>query len=122
MMDYLEAHSKGQAEIEIINYDEDHGAIRKHLYKQFGAGAGGNIHEKEIDFDRSMPEKGKPAFPDGCNMGEKLRQLESRRLYFLRMAGSEEQRRNYTYCQETKLVRIVLDHYNRKKYSDCWSQ
>ena len=119
MMDYLEAHSKGQAEIEIINYNEHHGDIRKHLYKQFGAGTGGNIHEKELDFDRGMPEKGKPAFPDGCDMGEKLRQLESRRLYFLKMAGSEEQRRSYTYCQETKLVRIVLDHYNRKEYSEC---
>ncbi len=68
MMDYPEAHSKGQAEIEIINYNEHHGDIRKLLYKQFGAGTGGNIHEKELDFDRGMPEKGKPAFPDGCDM------------------------------------------------------
>ena len=35
------------------------------------------------------------------------------------MTGSEEQRRTYTYCQETKLVRIVLDHYNKKEYSEC---
>ncbi len=72
MVDYIEAHSKGQAEIEIINYEGAHIDIRKHLYKQFGAGSGGNIHERELDFDRGMPDKGKVAFPKGCDMSEKL--------------------------------------------------
>ena len=119
MSDYVEAHAEGQAEIEMINYSGDLRDIRKHLYKQFGAGSGGNIHEKELDFDRGMPEKGKAAFPAGCDMGEKLRQLESRRLYFLRMAGTREKRMTYTYCQETKLVRIVLEHVNKNEYGDC---
>jgi hypothetical protein len=61
-----------------------------------------------------MPEKGKVAFPAGCDMGEKSRKLETRRLYFLKMAGSEELRKTYVYCQETKLVRIVLEHVNKK--------
>jgi hypothetical protein len=113
MNDYIESHAEGQAEIEMINYDGDLRDIRKHLYKQFGSGSGGNIHEKELDFDRGMPEKGKAAFPAGCDMGEKLRQLESRRLYFSRMAGSAERRRTYTYCQESKLVRIVMEHVNK---------
>ena len=112
MQDFVEAHSDGQAEIEMVNYDGDLRDIRKHLYKQFGSGSGGNIHEKELDFDRGMPEKGKVAFPKGCDMSEKLRLLESRRLYFMRMAGSAEQRRTYVYCQENKLVRIVLEHVN----------
>jgi hypothetical protein len=119
MVDYIESHSKGQAEIEIINYEGAHIDIRKHLYKQFGAGSGGNIHERELDFDRGMPDKGKVAFPKGCDMSEKLRQLESRRLYFMRMAGTPEKRRTYTYCQETKLVRIVLEHVNKEEYGDC---
>ena len=89
------------------------------MYKQFGSGSGGNIHEKEIDYDRGMPEKGKVAFPAGCDMSEKLRKLESRRLYFLKMAGSDELRRTYIYCQESKLVRIVLEHVNKNEYGDC---
>ena len=47
----------------MINYDGDLREIRKHLYKQFGSGSGSNIHEKELEFDRGMPEKGKAAFP-----------------------------------------------------------
>ena len=96
MADFIESHAEGQAEIEMINYHGDLREIRKHLYKQFGSGSGSNIHEKELEFDRGMPEKGKAAFPYGCDMGEKLRQLESRRLYFSRMAGSEEKRKTYT--------------------------
>ena len=119
MADYIESHAEGQAEIEMINYDGDFRDIRKHLYKQFGSGSGSNIHEKELDFDRGMPEKGKAAFPLGCDMGDKLRQLESRRLYFSRMAGTAEKRRTYTYCQESKLVRIVLEHVNKQDYGEC---
>ena len=119
MVDYIESHAKGQAELEVINYSGRLIEIRKHLYKQFGSGSGGNIHEKELDYDRGMPEKGKVAFPAGCDMGEKLRQLESRRLYFMRMAGTAEKRATYTYCQEPKLVRIVIDHVNQDEYGDC---
>jgi hypothetical protein len=102
-----------------MNYTEDWRHIRKHLYKQFGSGSGGNIHEKEIDYDRGMPEKGKVAFPAGCDMSDNLRKLESRRLYFLKMATSDELRRTYVYCRESKLVRIVLEHVNKNKYGDC---
>jgi hypothetical protein len=73
MSDYVESHAEGQVEIEMVNYDGDLRNLRKHLYKQFGSGSGGNIHEKELDFDKGMPEKGKVAFPAGCDMGEKLR-------------------------------------------------
>ena len=66
-----------------------------------------------------MAEKGKAAFPVGCDMGEKLRQLESRRLYFSRMAGTAEKRKTYSYCQESKLVRIVLEHVNKQEYGEC---
>ena len=66
-----------------------------------------------------MPGNNKVAFPPGCDMGEKLRQLESRRLYFMRMAGSDEKRKTYTYCQENKLVRIVLEHVNQQEYGEC---
>ena len=103
----------------MINYNGDLRDIRKHLYKQFGSGSGSNIHEKELEYDRGMAEKGKAAFPLGCDMGEKLRQLESRRLYFSRMAGTAEKRRTYLYCQEPKLVRIVLEHVNKQDYGEC---
>ena len=44
MIDHIEDHAKGQVEIEIINYNGSKAEIRKHLYKQFGAGTGGDIH------------------------------------------------------------------------------
>jgi hypothetical protein len=69
--DFLESHFTGQAEIEMINYVGEMRNLRKHLYKQFGSGSGGDIHDKELEFDRGMPEKGKAAFPNGCDMGEK---------------------------------------------------
>ncbi len=70
-----------------------------------------------MEFDKGMPEKGKPAFFRGIDMIEKLRQLETRRLYFLKMC-SPFRPSSYPYCQETKLVRIVLDHIN-PEYDDC---
>jgi hypothetical protein len=57
MGDYVEAHAEGQAETEMINYDGDLRDIRKHLYKQFGAGSGSNIHEKELEFETIHPRK-----------------------------------------------------------------
>jgi hypothetical protein len=102
----------------MINYSGELMDLRKHLYKQFGSGSGGNIHEQELEFDRGLPEKGKVAFPAGCDMGEKLRQLESKRLFFLKMAGSTINRATYIYCQETKLVRIVLEHVNKEEYGE----
>jgi hypothetical protein len=118
MRDYIESHCKGQAELELINYSGDLRDLRKHLYKQFGSGSGGNIHEQELEYDRGLPDKGKVAFPAGCDMGEKLRLLESKKLFFMKMAGSAVNRTTYIYCQETKLVRIVLEHVNKDEYGD----
>ena len=119
MCDYIEEHSKGQAEMVMVNYSGNKKDIRKFLYKQFGSGAGGDIHLKELEFDQGMPEKGKQAFPIGVNMPAKLRQLESRRLYFWKMCLPEK-RATYPYCKETKLVRIVLDHIrSNDDYKNC---
>ena len=114
---YIEEHCEGAAEIEMINFDSDKSQVRKHLYKLFGAGTGGDIHTIELEFDKGMPEKGKSAFYKGIDMIEKLRQLETRRLYFLKMCSPSRQS-TYAYCQENKLVRIVLDHIN-PEYNDC---
>ena len=114
---YIEEHCKDAAETEMINFSGDRSQIRKYLYKLFGTGTGGDIHVIEIEFDKGMPEKGKSAFYRGIDMIEKLRQLETRRLYFLKMCSPSRQS-TYPYCQETKLVRIVLDHIN-PEYDDC---
>jgi hypothetical protein len=86
----------------------------------FGAGTGGDIHTIELEFDKGMLEKGKSAFFKEIDMIEKLRQLETRRLYFLKMCAPSRQS-TYPYCQETKLVRVVLDHIN-PEYDDCVSR
>ena len=80
--DYIEEHATGSAEMEIVKFDGDMETTRSHLYKQFGSGAGGDIHAKEVEYDAGMPEKGQPAFPKGMDMSEKLRQLESRQKLF----------------------------------------
>jgi hypothetical protein len=122
MIDYIEEHAKGQAEIEVVNYSGSKLEIRKHLYKQFGAGSSGDIHDKELDFEKGMPENGKKAFPKGCDVTVKLRQLEARRLYFFRMCEPSK-RGTYIYCQESKRVRIVLEHIGQDPdYKDCVSR
>ena len=50
-------------------------------------------------------------------MTAKLRQLEGRRLYFMKM-GDISRRATYTYALETKLVRIVIDHIG-PDYKNC---
>ena len=55
-----------------------------------------------------MSEKGQPEFPKGVDMPEKLRQLESRQKLFWDMCKPEK-RAKYIYCQDSKLVRIVLE-------------
>ena len=105
--------------MEIVNYGGDVEAIRFHIYKQFGSGAGGDIHTKEAEYDNGMTEKGQPAFPIGVGIPKKLRQLESRQKLFWDMYKPEK-RATYIYCQESKLVRIVLEHVNLG-YADCVS-
>jgi hypothetical protein len=58
----------------------------------------------------------------GCDVTVKLRQLEARRLYFFRMCEPSK-RSTYIYCQESKLVRIVLEHICQDPdYKDCVSR
>ncbi len=62
------------------------------------------------------------AFPEGCDLIVKLRKLEARRLYFFRMCEPSK-RSTYIYCQESKLVRIVLEHIgDDPDYKDCVSR
>ena len=120
LLDYIEDHSEGQALLELVNFSGAKSEIRKHLYKQFGSGTGGDIHTKELEFDNGMPEPGKNAFVPGMDMTVKLRELEARRLYFWKMCKPDK-RATYLYCQESKLVRIVLDKIN-SDYDDCISR
>jgi hypothetical protein len=93
MLGFIEDHAKGQVELEIINFSGDKMEIRRHLYKQFGAGTGSEIHTKERHFEKGMPEPGQLAFPKGVDMASKLRQLESKSLYFSRCAKQAKGKR-----------------------------
>jgi hypothetical protein len=73
MMGHIEDHSKGQVTLEIVNYTGNKMEIRRHLYKQFGAGTGSEIHVKERHYEKGMPEPGQLAFPKGVDMPSKLR-------------------------------------------------
>jgi hypothetical protein len=76
MVDYIEDHAQGQAEVEVVNYSGDKKQIRLHLYKQFGAGSGGDIHSQELDYEKGMPDASGVAFKPGADITVKLRQLE----------------------------------------------
>jgi hypothetical protein len=119
MRDYVEDHSKGQMELEMITYNGPDWELRKHLFKQFGSGSGGDIQQKELEYDRGMVAVGERAFPKGCDMIGKLRQLEARRLYFIKMCA-DDKKETYAYCKESKLVWIVIDHTTiNGEYSQC---
>jgi hypothetical protein len=111
MVDQIEDHAKGQAEVEVVNYSGDKKMIRMHLYKQFEAGSGGDIHSQELEYEKGMPDGNGLAFKPGMDITVKLRQLEGRKIYFWKMCEPAK-RLKYVFCQEPKLVRIVLEHIN----------
>ena len=117
MVDHIEDHAQGQAEVEVVNYSGDKKVIRMHLYKQFGAGSGGDIHSQELDYEKGMPDGNGVAFKPGMDITIKLRQLEGRKIYFWKMCEPAK-RKKYVFCQEAKLVRIVLEHIN-DDYKTC---
>ena len=117
MVDQIEDHAKGQAEVEVVNYSGDKKMIRMHLYKQFGAGSGGDIHSQELEYEKGMPDGNGLAFKPGMDITVKLRQLEGRKIYFWKMCEPAK-RLKYVFCQEPKLVRIVLEHIN-DDYKAC---
>jgi hypothetical protein len=97
MLGYIEDHAKGQVMLEIRNYNGNRMDIRRHLYKKFGAGTGGEIHHMEQNYEKGMLEPGQLAFPKGVDMSKKLRcQLEGRRLYFFKMCEASK-RDTYTF-------------------------
>ena len=117
MVDHIEDHALGQAEVEVVNYSGDKKQIRLHLYKQFGAGSGGDIHSQELDYEKGMPDANGIAFKPGADITVKLRQLEGSKIYFWKMCDPAK-RKKYVFCQEPKLVRIVLEHVN-EDYRTC---
>ena len=63
----------GEAEAEIKTYGpEDHPKLRSSLLRQFGTSMGTDLHERERRYDKGMPERGKLAFPEGCDIRAKL--------------------------------------------------
>ena len=117
MVDHIEDHAKGQALVEVVNYGGDKKKVRQHLYDQFGAGSGGDIHTKELEYEKGLPDANGVAFRPGMDITVKLRQLEGRKIYFWKMCEPSK-RNKYIFCQESKLVRIVLEHAN-EDYKAC---
>ena len=118
--DHVEEHCRGAVELEVANYEGDVEHLRAHLYKQFCAGTSGDIHTKETEYDSGIPVKGqKLAFPKGVDMKSMLRQLYDRMRLFWNMCAPDK-RADYPYCQEVKLVRIVLQHVDfNDDYKEC---
>ena len=71
---------KGSAEMEVAHLGVERAAeIRAHLMKQFG-GAGEGTEARQGRFKAGMPASiGAAAFPEGVNIPDKLRKLETER-------------------------------------------
>ncbi len=117
MVDHIEDHADDQVVVEVVNFSGDKKAIRQHLYAQFGAGSGGDIHTQELEHEKGLPDGGGVAFKPGADITAKLRLLEGRRIYFWKMCDPSK-RKSYIFFQESKLVRIVLEHIN-EDYKAC---
>ena len=111
MVDYIEDHAEGQAEVEVVNFNGDKKMIRQHLYDQFGSGSGSDIHTQELEYEKGLPDGNGVAFKPGADITAKLRLLEGRRIYFWKMCEPSKIK-SYVFCHEPKLVRIVLEHIN----------
>ena len=110
LYDYVEARCTGTAESEMKSYSSnDHDRLRAKLFKQFGQGMEDDVHERERHYDAGMPDRGKVAFVPGADMRAKLRQLINEKHYFFTMC-KKANRKDYVYCHDKKLVRIILDH------------
>ena len=110
LFDYVESLCTGEAEAELATYDRQEARnIRIKLFKQFGLGAQGDIHDQELHYSAGMPDEGKEPFPPGIDMRAKLRQLSNQRLKFFNLCLPSD-RPTYEYCHEKKLVRIIIDH------------
>ena len=110
MFDFVESKVPGEADRELSTYDRQHPeSVRRKLYKSLGLGSEGDIHDREQHYSACMPEKGKEATPAGSDIRVKPRQMQSERLKFWNICAPQD-RATYDYCQERKLVRIIIDH------------
>ena len=122
LYDRIEATVKGSAEVEVANLGVGKAAeIRAHLMKQFG-GAGEGVEARQERYEAGMPESpGAAAFPEDVNIPDKLRQLETERCALYKLCPTEK-RDAYEYGQWSKLVKIVIRHLRRTRYSDTVKQ
>ena len=102
MVDHVEDHARGQAMEEVVNYGGDKKMIRQHLYDQFGAGSGGDIHTKELEYEKGLPDANGVAFKPGVDITVKLRQLEGRKIYFWKMCEPSK-RSKYVFLSRVKV-------------------
>jgi len=84
--------------------------MRHHLFTRFGGGMTVELREKERKYNAGLPKtEGAPAFPDRCDMADRLNALEDMREYFIRVCPSAKLD-DYEPTKLTKLVRIILEH------------
>ena len=109
--DYVEGRCDDRAFQHMIELTDDKlPTIRSDLQKKFAKATSTVVRRMEQEYEAGIPGKpGDKPFPIGINIEEKVEQLEDRKrtLWFL---CPEHIRVTYLYGQESKLVRIVLNH------------
>ena len=83
--------------------------IRKHFKIRFGGSLKEVIKVRQDAFNAGMPEPGKKPFPLYCDMELVLIKLEKEREFFWRSC-SISKRDEYVFCQESKLVEVIIQH------------
>lgn len=118
IVDYVESVSDGKAlkfmaELE----DDEKPQLQALMQRKFGGGTSSEVSVLEKEFDAGLPQKGEVAFPKGCDMKQRLHELEERRLALWMMAP-ESARKTYKYGKPEHLVRILIKHLNSEYMGD----
>ena len=107
--DYVEECARGR----FLKFIRERGPekfdeIREGAIIQFGGATKAQVAIWERELDDGMPsDKGAKPFPDGCNMREKLDQLESRRNLLSNICPRGK-RSGYKYANNPNLTRMVI--------------
>ena len=107
----IQKNCSGEARMQIEDLTHSRAReIREHFMLRFGGSQKSLIKARKKAFLAGMPaENSKVAFPQYCNMEDKLIQLETERTFFWKTCPIEC-RSTYVYCQESKMVHVILEH------------
>ena len=111
LYEYLDEVTDGDANDRLNELKEaaDLKLVRNFFMKEYAGASSEELHELETYYKAGMPNKDGIAFPERCNMIEKLNLLEKMRVK-LRGKAPTDMRDQYEFGKIEMLIRIVKEH------------